>query len=50
MKIRKSDDGKPHEARDVQSDQPYYEDASVPGDNDVRTALDPELEKKAQRA
>ena len=39
-------DGKPHEERDVQSDRPYVEDASIPGNNEVETALDPELEKK----
>ncbi|HET9030616.1 MAG TPA: hypothetical protein VFN49_10580 [Candidatus Aquilonibacter sp.] len=42
-------DRKPDEKRDVQSDRPYYEEASVPGDNEVKTALDPELEEKAQR-
>lgn len=48
MNNRKPDpaDEKPHENRDVPSDRPYVEDASVPGDNDPNTALDPELEER----
>lgn len=42
-------DEKPHEKRDVPSDRPYEEDASVPGDNDPRTALDPELEREVHQ-
>lgn len=51
MKSRKPDDfdDKPHEKRDVSSDRPYEEDAAVPGDNDPRTALDPELERQVHR-
>ncbi len=40
---------KPQEKRDVPSESPYEEDASVPGDNDPRTALDPELERSVHR-
>ncbi|HEV7179671.1 MAG TPA: hypothetical protein VGN11_07360 [Candidatus Baltobacteraceae bacterium] len=36
----------PDYERDVPSDRPYVEDASVPGDNSVRTALDPVLAKR----
>ena len=39
----------PHEDRDVQSERPYYEEASVPGDNDPNTALDPELERDVHK-
>jgi hypothetical protein len=38
----------PHEDREVQSDRPYYEEASVPGDNDPNTAVDPELERSTE--
>lgn len=51
MNSRKPDDydEKPREGREVSSDWPYEEDASVPGDNDPRTALDPELERRVHR-
>jgi hypothetical protein len=51
MKSRKPDDPdeKPQPERDVPSDRPYEEDASVPGDNDPRTALDPELERGTRK-
>ena len=50
MKSRKPDtDDTPHKERDVSSERPYEEDASVPGDNDPRTALDPELESKVHQ-
>jgi hypothetical protein len=47
MNSRKPEDldDKPQPERDVSSDRPYEEDASVPGDNDPRTALDPDLER-----
>ncbi len=42
-------DDSPKYERDVESDRPYEEDASVPGDNDPKTALDPEEEREAER-
>lgn len=51
MNSRKSEpnDDRPHEARDVDSKHPYVEEASIPGDNEVKTALDPELEERAKQ-
>lgn len=43
-------ESKPQYERPVESDRPYEEDASVPGDNDPKTALDPEKEMKAKCA
>ncbi len=43
-------DEAPQYERPVPSDKPYVEQASVPGDNDLRTAADPELAEKGKRS
>ena len=44
----KNDDS-PQIERDVPSNKPYVEEASVPGDNDPRTAADPSKVKEAAK-